>query len=134
MDTPSHTLFAEGYLLTRSTMRWFHEQYLSGPADKADWRASPLKADSLADLPPAYVVTAGSDPLRAEGDAHARRLIDAPAPVTIPRDTAKIHGFLTTVRSIAQSAVEPHATARARRAVVCAPLTPPSTAPALPAH
>src|SRR3546814_16063953 len=71
MDTPSHTLFAEGYLLTRSTMRWFHEKYLSGPADKADWRASPLKAERLADLPPAYVVPAGYAPLPAEAVASA---------------------------------------------------------------
>ena len=44
MGHASINQFAEGYLLTRSTMRWFYEQYLRAPADTEDWRASPLLA------------------------------------------------------------------------------------------
>src|SRR6202045_4493880 len=40
MTHASHDRFAEGYLLTRPTMKWFREHYLRGPADVEDWRAS----------------------------------------------------------------------------------------------
>ena len=33
MTHASHDRFAEGYLLTRPTMKWFHDHYLRGPAD-----------------------------------------------------------------------------------------------------
>src|SRR5580693_8914529 len=45
MTHSSHDRFAEGYLLTRPTMKWFYEHYLREPADIDDWRASPLRAD-----------------------------------------------------------------------------------------
>jgi acetyl esterase len=54
--------------------RWFYENYLNSAADIHDWRASPSRAKTLAGLPPAYVLTAGGDPLRDEGDEYARRL------------------------------------------------------------
>src|SRR5438270_541343 len=43
--------FAEGYVLTRSTMRWFYEQYLRTAEDTVDCRVSPLAAPDLAELP-----------------------------------------------------------------------------------
>ena len=64
---------AEGYALTRSLMRWFWDQYCD-PADRADPKASPLRADDLSGLPPALVVTCQFDPLRDEGDAYAEAL------------------------------------------------------------
>lgn len=102
MDTASHSLFAEGYLLSHAAMRWFQGHYLAG-ADAGDWRASPLRASDHSRLPPAYVVTAGFDPLRDEGEAYARRLIEAGVPVTVRRYTGQIHGFLTMGRIIAES-------------------------------
>jgi len=103
MDTESHRLFGEGHLLTHAAMRWFQAQYLTA-GDEADWRASPLRADDLAGLPTAYVITAGFDPLRDEGETYARRLVEAGVPVTTRRYTGQIHGFLTMGRIIAQSA------------------------------
>jgi acetyl esterase len=94
MDTPSHARLAEGYLLTRSTLQWFYANYLRGPEDKADWRASPLKAASLAGLPPAFILTASHDPLCDEGEAYARRLIEAGVRVTAWRVPGQVHGFL----------------------------------------
>ncbi len=104
MDTPSHEQFADGYLLTRQGMRWFQKQYLGSAEDGTDWRASPLHAPDLSRLPPAYVITAGYDPLRDEGEAYARRLIEAGVPVTCRRYPGQIHGFLTMGRIIAESA------------------------------
>jgi acetyl esterase len=92
--------FAEGYVLTRSSMRWFYDQYLRAPADAADWRISPLAAPDLAGLPPAYVVTAGYDPLCDEGDEYAARLAAAGVPVEHRRFPGQVHGFLTNGKVI----------------------------------
>jgi acetyl esterase len=94
-DTPSHTSFGEGYLLTRDAILWFKDNYLRGPADEADWRASPLRAGDLAGLPPAYVITAGFDPLVDEGRAYADRLRAAGVKVTYECFAGMIHGFVT---------------------------------------
>jgi acetyl esterase len=85
--------FAEGYLLTRSTMRWFYEQYLREPGEAADWRVSPLLAADLAGVAPAFVITAGYDPLCDEGDAYARRLETGGVTVRHRRFDGQIHGF-----------------------------------------
>jgi acetyl esterase/lipase len=85
--------FAEDYVLTRATMRWFYEQYLRAADDAADWRASPLLARDLSGLPPAFVLTAGYDPLSDEGDAYAARLAGAGVPVTHRRFPGQVHGF-----------------------------------------
>ena len=62
---------AEGYGLTKSLMEWFIEQYAP---DASAPLASPLLAESFADLPAAAVFTAEFDPLRDEGNAYARAL------------------------------------------------------------
>lgn len=95
MSHPSHERFAEGLLLTRPAMKWFLGHYLRGAEDLADWRVSPLRATSLADLPPALVLTAGYDPLCDEGEDYAARLAAAGVPVTRVRVEGMIHGFLT---------------------------------------
>src|SRR5881409_2539923 len=93
-ETRSYRDFAEGYLLTREGMRWFIAHYLTAEAEAADWRASPLRAQSLAGLPPALIVTAGFDPLRDEGEAYARRLRDAGVRVDYACYGGMLHGFV----------------------------------------
>jgi acetyl esterase len=100
-DTPSHAAFAEGHMLTRESILWFMGNYLPGPADVADWRASPLRARDLACLPEAYVMTAGFDPLRDEGRAYAERLEAAGVKVTYECYGGQIHGFITMGGAIA---------------------------------
>ena len=100
MGHDSIARYAEGYVLTRATMRWFYEQYLRIPDDAADWRVSPLLASDLSRLPPAYVLTAGYDPLCDEGDAYATRLAAAGVPVTHRRFPGQVHGFVTNGRVI----------------------------------
>jgi acetyl esterase len=92
-DTPSYTRNGENYLLTREMMRWFWAQYLNHAGEGDHPLASPLKAASLADLPPAYVVTAEFDPLCDEGEAYAARLRDAGVPVRHRRYGGQIHAF-----------------------------------------
>jgi acetyl esterase len=100
-DAPSHTTFANGYLLTRDSMLWFIDHYLRSPEDASDWRASPLVAPSLEGLPPALVVTAGYDPLRDEGDEYARRLREAGNVVDHVCYGGMIHGFFGMGRLVA---------------------------------
>lgn len=94
LATPSHHALAEGYWLTRATMLWVRSLYLRGEQDVADWRASPLRAPSFARLPPAYVITAGFDPLRDEGLAYAAALEAAGVSVSSECFEGMIHGFL----------------------------------------
>jgi acetyl esterase len=100
-DTASHAKFAEGHVLTRESILWFIGNYLRAPADAADWRASPLRAQNLAGLPEAYVMTAGFDPLRDEGRAYAERLEAAGVKTTYECFSGQIHGFITMTGAIA---------------------------------
>jgi acetyl esterase len=95
MDHPSHREPETDCLLTHNTMRWFCDHYLNGPADIDDPRASPARVENLSHLPPAYVLTAGADPLRDEGNAYAQRLKDAGVAVTSKTYPGQFHGFVT---------------------------------------
>ena len=92
-DHPSRTENAEGYFLELATMIWFVKNYRP-PSDVSDLRLSPLRAPSLAGLPPAVVVTAEFDPLRDEGEAYAAALAEAGVPVEQRRYDGLIHGFI----------------------------------------
>ncbi|MDT7838862.1 alpha/beta hydrolase fold domain-containing protein [Aquabacterium sp. OR-4] len=80
LTRPSYQDNAEGYVLTRTLMHWFFDHYVDA-ADRADARVAPLRARSLAGLPPAMIVTAQFDPLRDEGLAYAQALAAAGVPV-----------------------------------------------------
>jgi acetyl esterase len=95
MEHPSHTLFAEGYNLTRDLMHYFRSHYLNDMAEIKDWRASPLIAQNHANLPPAYILTAGFDPLRDEGKDFADKLSAAGVAVRYHCYDGMIHGFIT---------------------------------------
>lgn len=103
MTTPSHAKFGEGHLLTRPSMDWFQQQYLNGPQEREDWRASPIRAKNLKGLPPAYVLVAGNDPLRDEGEAYAMALRAAGVPVVLREFEGQIHGFITLGKVIPQA-------------------------------
>jgi acetyl esterase len=100
-DTDSLERFASGYSLTRELLRWYQNQYLRGDSDRNDWRASPLRAQDLSRLPPAYVVTAGFDPLLDEGKAYADRLAQSGVAVVYECFEGQIHGFLPMGGAIA---------------------------------
>ncbi len=99
-ESPSYDEFADGFMLTRESMRWFIAHYLPDRHDAHDWRLSPLRAPSLAGVAPALVVTAGFDPLRDEGEAYARRLRDAGVRVDTICYGGMIHGFVPMGRLI----------------------------------
>ena len=72
--TPSYQENAEGYGLTRETMKWFWDHYLRDASEGAHPHASPLRATDLSGLPPALIITAEYDPLRDEGELYAEKL------------------------------------------------------------
>jgi acetyl esterase len=93
-ESRSYGDLADGYLLTRDSMRWFIAHYLGKPQDAEDWRVSPTRATSLAGVAPALVITAGHDPLRDEGDAYAQKLRAAGVRVDHVSFGGMIHGFI----------------------------------------
>jgi acetyl esterase len=100
MDHESHRRFTADLPLTHATAAWFRDLYLRGAGDRADWRASPLRAPHLRDLPAAFVMTVGFDPLCSEGDDYAERLRAAGVTVTHRHLPGQIHGFITMGRII----------------------------------
>ena len=96
---PSIDRHAEGYLLTRSMIRWFRSNYL-GPG--SDQRAvSPMFWPDLRRAARAIVVTAGYDPLVDEGDRYVELLRAAGAMVRHRRHGSLIHGFLSLAGAVA---------------------------------
>lgn len=95
-DSDSYREFAGGHGLDAADMAWFWSHYLGDAvADdtRRDPRVSPLRAPSVAALPPTYLATAGHDVLRDEGEAYADRLRAADVPVVSHRFPGMIHGF-----------------------------------------
>ena len=105
MTHGSHSEPETSVLLTHSVIRWFRDHYLNSAADIHDWRASPARAQNLAGLPPAYVLTAGADPLRDEGDEYAGRLRQAGISVTTKHFPGQFHGFFTMGKLLKQANV-----------------------------
>ena len=94
----SYGKYAQGYgLLTRESMVWFSRHYLRSPNDAEDWRASPIKATSLAGVTPAIVVVAECDVLHDDGESYAGALRRAGVPVEYREYPGMIHGFLGMV-------------------------------------
>ena len=93
-DSESHHRFAEKLFLTRRTILWFYQQYLSAPEDATDPRYAPLLTPDLKGLPPALLIVAGYDPLRDEGLAYGGRLREAGVPVELSNYENMVHGFL----------------------------------------
>lgn len=94
-DTASYQRYGQDYFLTLEMMRWYWRQYLPDAAHVHDPRASVLRADDLAGLPSATVITAEYDPLCDEGEAYAKRLSNAGVPTRLHRWGGQIHGFMS---------------------------------------
>ena len=94
-DSPSMREFGDGHFLTRDAIKYFADHYLADPRDGRQPHASPLLAESLEGLPPAFVVTAECDPLRDQGEAYAARLERAGVRTQLKRYDGMIHPFFS---------------------------------------
>jgi acetyl esterase len=92
----SRKTFAEGFFLTRAFLELGEENYLVGDEDRADRRLSPVRHDPTG-VAPAYLVTAGFDPLLDEGKAYADKMSAAGVPVEYVCEDGLIHSFANMV-------------------------------------
>ncbi|HEU0020028.1 MAG TPA: alpha/beta hydrolase [Thermoleophilaceae bacterium] len=91
---PSYELFKEGFFLTAAEMDWYRDHYIPDRDAAHEWRVSPLRAPDHSGLPPAYILTAGFDPLRDEAEDYARILTAAGVPTALRRHDGLLHSFV----------------------------------------
>ncbi|MFW0782906.1 alpha/beta hydrolase [Gordonia sp. CPCC 206044] len=97
VNTPSYLAPENQLMLNRDTMIWFWDHYLPDRDARTDPDASPLRAESLTDLPPALVYVCEFDPLHDEGVAYARALEEAGVPVTLAEAEGQMHIYFQMV-------------------------------------
>jgi acetyl esterase len=94
LDTPSMQQFVgnPGFDSVRAEGMWLH--YLGEEHDRSATSpyAAPGRAESLAGLPPAFILTGGLDPLRDEGLHYALRLLAEGVPVELVNVPGAYHG------------------------------------------
>lgn len=90
----SYQLFSDGFFLTEAQMDWYTNHYVPAAEDRTDPRASPILAEDLTGLPPAYVAISGFDVLRDEGIEYAERLRAAGVPTTLRVHDDLVHAFV----------------------------------------
>ena len=112
MKSPSIDENAHAPVLTKAVMLWFGDNYMGENGDRTAISASPILAtdDALKRMPPAIVITAQYDPLRDEGEAYGKRLVENGVSATITRYYGAFHGFFN-MHAILDDAQSAHAQA-----------------------
>lgn len=95
-DTASMREFETGFYLSRELMLWFWRHFIGAdPRDRGDdHELAPLRAPDLGALPPTFVVTAGCDVLRDEGEALVERIREQGGRSELLRMPGMLHGFI----------------------------------------
>ncbi|MGZ3460959.1 MAG: alpha/beta hydrolase [Archangium sp.] len=97
LSTPSHQQFGGGqYLVSNDDLAWYWQQYLGGNwRDNRNPQAVPDRAtpEQLRGLPPAFIITAGLDPLRDEDQDYANKLRAAGVAVDVRNYDGVTHDF-----------------------------------------
>jgi len=112
-DTPSHRLFAQGFLLEAAGIAWFFDHTIPH-AHRRDWRFAPLEAD-VDGVAPAWLLLAECDPLVDEGLAYADRLRMAGVPVDLELARGMTHDFIKMGRVLKEAPLALNAAAAALR-------------------
>ena len=113
----AHAMLASGVLpsVPQPTMDDATSTYLGDPAQARLPLASPLLAEDLRDLPPAHVMTAEYDVLRAEGEIYSERLNAAGVASTHRRYPGALHGTAMLTRTWDEARRWQHDAAQALR-------------------
>ncbi|MGH3411723.1 MAG: alpha/beta hydrolase [Marmoricola sp.] len=94
----SRRSFGEGFFLTNEFIDRCTDAFFPPATDREAPLASIGRRESFPDgLAPAYVVTAGFDPLRDEGEAYGHLLAEHGVEVELRRYPSMIHGFFNVV-------------------------------------
>lgn len=120
LSTDSMRQLASGYGLTRDSLVEAYAFYLGTNGRAEDSYASPLLAEDLTALPPAYVLTCECDPLRDEGEEYADRLAAAGVPVELHRVAGHVHGSIYLTRALPSARRAVRRTAAALRSAYAA--------------
>ncbi|MGN1104072.1 MAG: alpha/beta hydrolase [Candidatus Coproplasma sp.] len=107
METDSQKTYPDTPMWNGKLSRIMWQGYVQGNEDNIAY-ASPMEAESFADLPQAYVETAEFDCLRDEGEAYADALKKAGVDVQLNQTKGTMHGFdikrkaPTTVQTVSE--------------------------------
>ena len=99
-DTPSRRETVDPVFFDREDLAWCWEHYLQRPEDGDSPLASPLRAESLRDLPAGLVISAEHDPVRDETELYARRLAADGVPTELRRFDGMAHGFFSLTQTL----------------------------------
>ncbi len=102
-DTPSHRLFANGFLLDAASIAWFFDQFIAYH-HRPDWRFAPLNAPDVDGVAPVCLILAECDPLVDEGLAYADRLRAAGVTVALELYRGLTHDFIKMGRVLKEAA------------------------------
>lgn len=91
---PSHSEFQEGFGPSSADMLRGWLEYAPESIDRKEPLLSPLWAEDLRGLPPAFILSAEMDTLRDEAEEYGRRLFFAGVRAEIDCAKGMIHGFL----------------------------------------
>jgi acetyl esterase len=93
---PSRDLFALCSTFTDRNLRWALHNYLPAGSELSDPRLSPLHGD-VTGVPPAYIASAGFDPLRDDAVLYTDKLRADGVPVMLSRQPHLPHAYLNFV-------------------------------------
>ena len=100
MNNESYTEFAKNYFLTKETMEYGANHYVSSQSEFLNPLVSPLLADDLSGMPKTLIQTAEFDVLRDEAEAYAEKLAKNGVDVECVRYKGMIHAYAALIGKI----------------------------------
>ena len=91
LDLSSHIEFAETEGFNTAVKEQMADHYLGDSIDRRDPRVSPARAETVSKVAPAVIISAELDPLRDDGEAYGRRLVESGVPVVSFRHLGMAH-------------------------------------------
>jgi len=91
-------------LLSEDEIRYYDRAYLGPSVTTSDPYAAPLLARDYVRLPPALILAAGQDPLRADAEVYAARLRAAGGQAELQLAPGLVHGWLRARHDCAAAA------------------------------